>query len=94
VNFIEKFIARKFIPKGQYCYSGHLGADRCIFYTHIKDEGIKIPYCLYLEDGDISNLNKDDFEKLKNKYLTLVYAMYSADELWDQAKCCGLNCDH
>ena len=90
MNFIEKFIARKFIPKGQYCYSGHVGTDRCIFYTHIKDEGIKIPYCLYLEDGSIQDVSEDDFKILKEKYRRMVYHMYTADELFDQVKCCGV----
>lgn len=81
------------IPKGIYCYDGN---TRCPFYSYKTYDSVKVPYCLYLNEGDISNLDEEEDKKL------LEYFKCDEDELekkfplsllWDQVKECGINND-
>lgn len=85
----KKFLARlkllKQIPKGPYCY----GEFTCPFRIYLQDEGIEIPYCSYLEDGDITCISDTAFEILEKKYGMEVWNKYSLPFLAQGLKECG-----
>jgi hypothetical protein len=91
------------IPQGRYCYTpksydnGEFKIKLCPFYTSIKDEGVRIPYCNLLNEGCVPNgTSEEDFYKLSKKYGSdaAVWDKYPLDLLWDQVKECGENIDY
>jgi hypothetical protein len=97
------------IPYGSYCYDGNI---RCPYWvwkqiTHDqkvprrvndKDEviSVSIPYCLYLDQGDVFGISKEEFDELKhfhNMTNEELWEKYPLDLLWDACKECGENDD-
>ncbi len=81
------------IPKGMYCYSRPRREGVCPYWKIIKDEGIDVYWCDYLNMGDVGNYIKDgDYDKLLKKYgETEFHNKYPLFLLWDQCKECGEN---
>lgn len=95
------------IPEGSYCYTPDIEKNankvegdtkyyikRCPYWTYIKDEGVDICYCSFLEEGSVPNsTSEEDFEKLEKKYGSedAVWDKYPTDLLWDQVKICEKN---
>lgn len=79
------------IPQGHYCYNQR---GTCPYFDFIRDEGIRLPFCTFLEKGGISNHTTDEqFQVLEQKYggEERVWEKYPLDLLWDQCKECGEN---
>ena len=90
---MKKFLAKMKIPRGPYCYSGHLGKQLCPYYMYKFDSDVEVVFCEYLKCGDISNVSEDDFNKLlksRENNTRLLYEEYPLDLLWDQVKECGV----
>lgn len=85
---IQKRKLRKLIPKGIYCTSRK---GKCSFFDYITDENISIPYCHFLNEGDITEISDEAFNKLEKKYGMEIWSMYSLDLLAQDCKCCGIN---
>lgn len=95
------------IPKGPYCYvpdvEKNANKDKndpvyytktCPYWSYIKDEGVDICQCSFLNEGCVPNgTSKKDYKKLKEKYGSIekVWEKYPLDLLWDQVKECGEN---
>ncbi len=95
------------IPKGPYCYvpdveknankeedDPYYYTKNCPYWTYIKDEGVDICHCSFLNKGGVPNGTPSaDFKKLKDKYggAKEVWNKYPLDLLWDQVKECGEN---
>lgn len=103
----EKQKDERLIPKGQYCYE-HIGRNgegrsicpyftkKTIIYdnTDIYNDVIQIPWCSYLNEGDIGLLNDRQIERLTQHYgctVDRLNEMYPLDLLWDWVKECGVN---
>ena len=82
------------IPHGDYCYSGN---KICPYRTNKEvghNDTVLISYCSYLEQGDISDLSKEEFKLLKNYHNMTdeeLWEEYPLDVLWDSVKECGVN---
>lgn len=88
------------IPHGIYCYDSK---GLCPYWnykqiTHDrKDEDyepISIPYCSYLNEGDLFNLTKEQFKELLRYFNCTkeeLWEKFPLDLLWDQVKECGIN---
>jgi hypothetical protein len=94
---IKKSIDILKIPKGSYCYTY---VDNkyvyCPFHKTIDDNGVKLPFCTFLNKGGIDNSTTDeDFKILEKKYGSEdeVWKKYPLDLLWDSVKECGENND-
>lgn len=83
------------IPKGDYCYNEK---GVCPYFSHkVIAEDVQIPYCLYLEEGDLGGLTTTEFETLKEELglsANELWEKYPLDLLWDQVKECGINDDY
>lgn len=94
------------IPPGPYCYvpdieknanrkaGGPYYTKTCPYWGYIKDEGVDICHCSFLNESSIPNGTSDeDYEKLKKKYggIDEVWNSLTGDLLWDQVKECGIN---
>lgn len=92
MKFFEKWKLTKKIPRGPYCYSGHLGKNRCKHYSFIDDSGIKIPHCNFLNISSIDGLDDFSFCKLVEVYKSKesLYNKYPVSLLFDQVKECGI----
>jgi hypothetical protein len=86
------------IPKGHYCYTYFEGNIKiCPFYEVIRDEGINIPYCTFIDEGGLDmNISTKNYEKLRKKYGSSkeLNEKYPLDLLWDMVKECGENMDY
>lgn len=84
------------IPEGMYCYSGE---HRCPYRTTIEvghNNTVLIPYCTYLEEGDVTALNKKEYKILRSYHNCSneeLWKKYPLDLLWDSVKECGVNED-
>lgn len=94
------------IPEGPYCYLPDIEKNKnkdkndtayyikpCPYYSSIEDEGVKLPYCKFLEQGGTENgMSNEDFKKLEKKYgPDKIWDKYPLGLLWDQVKECGEN---
>ena len=83
------------IPKGPYCYSGHLGTNRCPYYGVKNVGGVPITWCRFLQQGSLGDLTDKEFQHLKDFHKTTsdedIWELYPLDLLWDQVKECGEN---
>lgn len=86
------FIDDTKIPEGFYCYSEQ---GLCPYYSHeVIALDVEIPYCLYLEKGDLTGLTEEEFDDiLLETGLTAdeLFKEHPLDILWDQCKECGVN---
>lgn len=103
----------KLIPPGPYCYVIDLTAETtikeqielgnslptvfCPYSTYKEFNGVKVPWCSFLEQGGISNnTTEEEFDKLieyfgsENNVFDFLYL----DLLWDDCKECGVNDDY
>lgn len=93
MKFFKRFLAKRKIPRGPYCYSGHLGKGLCEHYSSIIDNDVVIPFCKFLNCGDISNIHDDEFNKLlksRDNNAGRLYEEFPLTLLWDQVKECGV----
>lgn len=95
------------IPPGQYCYVPDIEKNKnkdkgdhayytktCPYWGYIKDEGVDICHCSFLNESSIPNgTSSEDYEKLKKKYggIDEVWNNFTGDLLWDKVKECGIN---
>lgn len=89
---MNNFIDDSKIPKGVYCYDEK---GVCPYYSQkVVAFDIIIPYCLYLDQGDLCGLTNEEFLKLKKIWAKTdeeLYKMFPLDLLWDSVKECGVN---
>lgn len=92
------------IPEGPYCYTTRETpceengwvhkVNSCPYYKLIKDEGVDIIHCEFIDIKDIPGWVKDEqFNILVEKYGSsdAVFELYGGGLLWDQVKECGVN---
>lgn len=95
---------KSLIPKGQYCYTwlefpskenGFKGKTKpCPFYGNKDINGVKVPWCSYLEEGGTDNGWEDEeWQKVKARYKTEedMDNALPLSLLWDACKECGEN---
>ena len=97
------------IPEGHYCYVPDIEKNdnkdkndsayytkNCPYWGYIKDEGVDICHCSFLNESSIPNGTSDeDYKKLKDKYGSdeKLWEKFTGDLIWDQVKECGENKD-
>lgn len=97
------------IPNGPYCYvpdiEKNANKDKddhvyyiktCPYWSIIKDEGVRICHCSFLNESSIPNGTSDeDYDKLIAKYGSdeALWKKFTGDLIWDQVKECGENKD-
>ena len=91
------------IPKGCYCYSPAEGVSKygipniknCPYMSSKEYNGVLVPYCEYLEEGDEGNITEEDHKKLLEHFGSeeKLKEILPLDLLWDSCKCCGENED-
>ena len=99
------------IPYGDYCYNENGRCPYWIYkkithdkkvpkrYRQIEEEeevSVSIPYCLYLNKGDVFDISDEEFEELKyfhNCTDEELLSKYPLSLLWDAIKECGENED-
>jgi len=95
------------IPPGPYCYVPDIEKNKnkdkddhayytktCPYWGYIKDEGVDICHCSFLNESSIPNgTSSEDYAKLKKKYGEGkdLWDKFTGDLIWDQVKECGIN---
>jgi hypothetical protein len=96
------------IPEGSYCYVPDVEKNKnkdkndpayytknCPYWGYIKDEGVDICHCSFLNVSTIPNGTSDeDYAKIKKKYGEDFWKNFTGDLIWDQVKECGINDDY
>ena len=91
------------IPNGIYCYNAISGPDKhgilntktCPYFKTKEYNGVWVPYCEYLEWGDVSNVTDEEYKKLLEYFGNeeKMKGKLPLGLLWDGCKECGENND-